>query len=222
MNFLITGGEASGKSAYAEKIALELAQTEQLPLFYVATLDKESGGDTAERIEKHKNMRAGKGFETIEQTKNLKKLTLPQKNGVVLLEDLGNLCANELFSTPTSPIAIERDDTNTNYASSGKIKSTASGAANLSASITVFADGVAQKIVHSLASLAAQARHFIVVSPDIFLEPQTFIAPDGSEIPFSTDLLIFMQTLASACNSWAEKCENVVQIVAGIPVPVKE
>ena len=56
MNILITGGEASGKSAYAEQIAVEKAAKENLPLFYIATLDRNCGGDTENRIKKHEKI----------------------------------------------------------------------------------------------------------------------------------------------------------------------
>lgn len=221
MNILITGGEASGKSAYAEQIAVEKAAKENLPLFYIATLDRNCGGDTENRIKKHEKMREGKGFFTIEKPKDLDKLALPKENAVVLIEDLANLCANELFCAPTTPVAVDRHDTNTNYASHGKIRTSALSAATLSASVPIFADGVARKIVNELSSVAEKARDVIVVSPDVFSDAPTTTKADGTTEPFSADMHIFLQTLASAANIWAEKCESVVQVVAGIPVAIK-
>ena len=49
------------------------------------------------RIEKHRRQRAGKGFVTIERGVDLAGLALPAR-GDVLLEDLGNLTANEPYS----------------------------------------------------------------------------------------------------------------------------
>ena len=212
MNILITGSEASGKSEYAEKIAVEKAHSEGLELIYIATLDKNSGGDTQKRIEKHRKMRKDKGFITIEQPKNLENIVLPKKNCVVLLEDLGNLCANEVFCNPASAVAAERNSAHPNYASRGKKRSAAQEAAILSASVPIFADSLARKIAGSLEVIASQAAHFITVSPDVF---------SGADENDSTELHIFMQTFASAAASWAEKCERVIQIVAGIPVSIK-
>ena len=94
MNVLVTGGASSGKSAYAEARALSLAG----PHAYLATM--QSGGAEAEaRIARHRSLRAGKGFETFECACGLDGFELPRAfaGGTVLLEDLGNLVANEMW-----------------------------------------------------------------------------------------------------------------------------
>ena len=48
------------------------------------------------RIRRHRHMRAGKGFETIERYTELDELFIP-KDCVVLLECMSNLVANEMF-----------------------------------------------------------------------------------------------------------------------------
>ncbi len=88
---LVIGGAASGKSAYAENLTLK----HPLPRYYVATMqvwDEEC----AKRVEKHRAMRKEKQFETIESPISLDKIRIPNR-GIVLLEDLGNLTANELY-----------------------------------------------------------------------------------------------------------------------------
>ena len=88
---LVIGGAASGKSAYAESLTLKFP----LPRYYVATMqvwDEEC----AKRVEKHRAMRKEKQFETIESPISLDKIRIPNR-GIVLLEDLGNLTANELY-----------------------------------------------------------------------------------------------------------------------------
>lgn len=92
---LITGGSGSGKSEYAENLAVALAKEKGLPLLYVATMVP-YGEEGARRVERHRRLRAGKGFDTVECYVNLKELVLPKK-GVVLLECLSNLTANEMF-----------------------------------------------------------------------------------------------------------------------------
>ena len=94
MNVLVTGGASSGKSAYAEARALSFGA----PLAYVATM--QTAGDEAQaRIERHRAQRAGKGFTTVECARGLDDLQLPAElaGGTVLLEDLGNLVANEMW-----------------------------------------------------------------------------------------------------------------------------
>ena len=90
---LVTGGAASGKSEYAERLAAACDG----PRVYIATmrpLDKES----VARIEKHRAARADRRFSTIERYHDLKGLRLPCGTNAVLLECMSNLAANEMFS----------------------------------------------------------------------------------------------------------------------------
>ena len=54
------------------------------------------GEDAARRIARHRQLRAGKGFETLEKGVDVGGLPLPE-GASVLLECLGNLVANEMF-----------------------------------------------------------------------------------------------------------------------------
>ncbi len=94
---VVTGGSGSGKSEYAENTAVKLAKEEGLPLYYIATM-RPFGEEGKRRVERHRKLRAGKGFETIECYVNLENQELPER-GVVLLECLSNLTANEMFET---------------------------------------------------------------------------------------------------------------------------
>lgn len=98
MMHLITGGSASGKSAYAEKMAVEAGAKSR---YYLATM-KPWGKEGQERVEKHRNMRAGKGFATVECYTCLEQAALSfgeeqPENRVILLECMSNLAANEQF-----------------------------------------------------------------------------------------------------------------------------
>ncbi|MDF1495629.1 bifunctional adenosylcobinamide kinase/adenosylcobinamide-phosphate guanylyltransferase [Caproiciproducens sp. CPB-2] len=98
MIVLITGGSGSGKSAYAEKAAVSLAG--KGPLYYLATM-KVSDGEGRKRVDRHRGLRAGKGFLTIEQPAGILQ-AVPRMNrgkGTVLLECLSNLAANEMFDS---------------------------------------------------------------------------------------------------------------------------
>ena len=92
---VITGGSGSGKSEYADSVATSLAKRDGLPLYSIATM-RPFGEEGKRRVERHRKLRAGKGFETIECYVNLKEQALPDK-GVVLLECMSNLTANEMF-----------------------------------------------------------------------------------------------------------------------------
>ena len=89
---LIIGGASSGKSRFAEEL------TQQLPgrRIYLATMES-AGSENRKRIAFHREMRKDKGFETVECPVAVSAVSLPA--GVnVLLEDLPNLVANEMFS----------------------------------------------------------------------------------------------------------------------------
>lgn len=88
---LVVGGAASGKSEYAERLVLQTA----LPRYYLATMQVWDA-ECAARVEKHRRMRAEKQFETLECPLHLGMVHLPAR-GTALLEDLGNLTANELY-----------------------------------------------------------------------------------------------------------------------------
>ena len=88
---LVVGGAASGKSAYAERLVLQTA----FPRYYLATMQVWDA-ECAARVEKHRRMRAEKQFKTLECPLHLGTVRLPAR-GTALLEDLGNLTANELY-----------------------------------------------------------------------------------------------------------------------------
>ena len=88
---LVIGGAASGKSAFAESLCLQSS----LPRTYLATMQVWDA-ECAARVARHRAMRAKKQFDTVECPLHLDQLTLPRR-GTVLLEDLGNLTANELY-----------------------------------------------------------------------------------------------------------------------------
>ena len=96
MIHLITGGSGSGKSAFAEECVKNSAASRR---FYIATM-KVWGEEGRRRVEKHRRMREGKGFETIECETDIRLLRLSQTDSfssAVLLECMSNLAANEMF-----------------------------------------------------------------------------------------------------------------------------
>ena len=91
MMILLTGGSACGKSSYAESLCMR----SPTPRFYLAAMQP-YGDEGALRVERHRRLRAGKGFETIERYRDYASLPLPER-GTVLLECICNLTANEMF-----------------------------------------------------------------------------------------------------------------------------
>ncbi len=93
MIVLITGGSKSGKSTYAENLALSLAKGS--PVTYIATMQVIDEEDQA-IVKRHKKQREGRNYVVLEQEKGLS--TLPISDGAtILLEDIPNLLANEMF-----------------------------------------------------------------------------------------------------------------------------
>lgn len=96
MRALVWGGSGSGKSEFAEGLAVEAASSCG-SLLYIATMAAEDP-ESRRRIARHRRLRAGKGFTTLEQYTHLEEVTLPPGT-TVLLECLSNLVANEMFSS---------------------------------------------------------------------------------------------------------------------------
>ena len=91
MTTLITGGSKCGKSNYAEKILDNFCGRK----LYIATMIP-YGEEALAAIERHRKIRSGKNFETVEKYIGIDDIVLPD-NCAVLLECMANLCANELF-----------------------------------------------------------------------------------------------------------------------------
>lgn len=110
---LVTGGSGSGKSAYAEEALCgpasfpdrgqgnETGTQQDGQRYYIATMpswDKE----TEKKIAKHRAMRAGKGFSTLEWYTDIEgklgRADCPGMEGAdILVECLSNLTANEMY-----------------------------------------------------------------------------------------------------------------------------
>ena len=96
---LVTGGSGSGKSAFAERTLLSLAEGRPV---YLATMDQRDD-ESLRRIARHRDMRqrhgaeAGKSFVTVECPVDIGRAAM-ENGDCVLLEDLGNLLSNEIWS----------------------------------------------------------------------------------------------------------------------------
>ena len=168
---MVIGGSASGKSAYAESVACSYPGTR----IYLATM--ETYGDNAKaRIAKHRAMREGKGFETAECTKVLEIQQIDVTNATVLLEDLPNLVADELFSEGGGP------------------------------------EEVYERIVSAVRGLATQAANLVIVTGDL--------ASDGCD--YGDETRTYLQLLGRLQNTLAADCDELWEVVAGIPQLWKE
>ena len=89
---VIIGGSGSGKSACAEALVRKLTGDR----IYLATMAA-ADGESLCRIARHRKQRENLGFATVEQPLRLFDAAIPA-GANVLLEDLSNLLANEMFS----------------------------------------------------------------------------------------------------------------------------
>ncbi len=90
MNVLIIGGSGSGKSQYAEELAQKLKKDK---VYYIACMEP-YGDEGRRRIARHRKMREGKGFITIEQYRDIDKVNTED---TVIIEGVSCLMANEMF-----------------------------------------------------------------------------------------------------------------------------
>ena len=103
---LILGGSGSGKSTLAEKWS-DMCRGRfapkvkgRIPLSYIATLQVGDDPESQARVQRHRLQRANYGFTTYEIPAILgSEFESVEKNGVVLLDCLGNLAANQMFNS---------------------------------------------------------------------------------------------------------------------------
>ena len=89
---LISGGNGSGKSRYAENLVSKTTGSR----YYIATMQPQTE-DNFRRVKKHIAQREGLNFTTLELPTHIRKAEI-QPNAVVLLEDVSNLLGNTIFS----------------------------------------------------------------------------------------------------------------------------
>ena len=91
MMILLIGGAGCGKSRFAES----LCENRTGDKYYLAAMQP-YGEEGEARIRRHRAMRQGKGFVTVERYTDYAALRLPSR-GTALLECVSNLTANEMF-----------------------------------------------------------------------------------------------------------------------------
>ena len=193
---LVIGGSGSGKSAYAEQMAVKAAGNGNL--YYVATMQvyDEEG---KKKVERHQKMRAGKGFLTIEQPRRLKeaaKKVATEKvsagrvaaervpaGKIVLLECMSNLVANEMFSEENLSAVMDE----------AKIK-------------------LSHEIISGVTALQDSCDILIIVTNQIF--------EDG--IRYDASTMAYIRLLGDINRQIAEQAEQVIEVVAGIPIFIKK
>jgi len=201
MIYLITGTSASGKSEYAENIAVSLYDrcgrySGGGGLYYIAAM-KPFGDEAARRILRHRKLRDGKGFETIECYTHLEKLSAGGKD-VFLIECVSNLLANEIYDE-TGSLGNIRENLQSNTEEPDGER---------------YADRLRSAIIGPVLSLARRAAAVVIVTNDVSVDGRHF---EGDEAETEQ----YCRMLGKLNIMLAEEADVVAEVVCGIPYIIK-
>lgn len=198
MLYIVTGGSGSGKSEYAEQTAVQCRNRTGGTLWYLATMwiwDDEG----RKRVERHRRMRAAKGFETIERYTGLETLELREtfeelnpagldaeqetdslkywesrrvaQKQVLLLECMSNLVLNEFYDQE---------------------------------------NGAEERILQGIKHLQKQCGDLIIVTNEIFSDGVTY-EPESER---------YIELLGRINRELGQMADSVTEVVYGIPLAV--
>ena len=190
---LVTGGSGSGKSAYAESL---LSSCEGIR-YYIATMQiYDAEGE--KKVERHRKLRAGKGFLTIESPINVgknqfacageaeqaqyrqetvRKVQGSSEKKSALLECMSNLTANEMFTKDGMKSEEE----------------------------------VVEKIVSEIQILSQKLDNLVIVTNNVF--------EDG--VIYDAGTVEYLRALGRINAALARLADRVAEVVVGIPVELK-
>lgn len=203
MLHIVYGGSASGKSSYAESIAMSLQGDGRL--LYIATMypykwnTTEIDPETMQRINRHRAMRADKGFDTVECYRHVEHI-VAKRQDVLLLECMSNLLANEMYLEPDS------DD--------GELAEPMSEVEKAGFEMSKTMSPVSKKIVQALVALSARVQDVVIVTNDVF--------SDGGSLTYDESTREYVKNLAEINCALAREAATVTEVVCGIPVIVKK
>lgn len=203
MLHIVYGGSASGKSSYAESFAMSLQGDGRL--LYIATMypykwnTTEIDPETMQRIERHRAMRADKGFDTVECYRHVEHI-MAKRQDVLLLECMSNLLANEMYLEPDS--------------NDGGLAETMSEVEKAGVGMSETLSPVSKKIVQALVNLSTRVQDVVIVTNDVF--------SDGGSLTYDESTRDYVKNLAEINCALAKQAATVTEVVCGIPVIVKK
>lgn len=221
MLHIVYGGSASGKSSYAESFAMSLQGDGRL--LYIATMypykwsTTEIDSETMQRINRHRAMRADKGFDTVECYRHVEHI-VAKRQDVLLLECMSNLLANEMYLEPDSDDGglaetmseVEKAGVDGNVGSD--VEKTGIGG-NASSDMAETMSPVSKKIVQALVDLSTRVQDVVIVTNDVF--------SDGGSLTYDESTREYVRNLAEINCALAREAATVTEIVCGIPVKIK-
>lgn len=198
MLYIVTGGSGSGKSEYAEQTAVQCRNRTGGTLWYLATM-RIWDDEGRKRVERHRRMRAAKGFETLERYTGLETLELREtfeelnpagldaeqetdslkywesrrvaQKQVLLLECMSNLVLNEFYDQE---------------------------------------NGAEERILQGIKHLQKQCGDLIIVTNEIFSDGVTY-EPESER---------YIELLGRINRELGQMADSVTEVVYGIPLAV--
>ena len=174
---LVIGGSGSGKSVYAERLAASFPGKK----VYLATMEP-FDDECRARIRRHRDQRKTIGFETVECYTNLAGADIPA-GACVLLEDLSNLLANEMFSPEGGGIGQVRRGLAAVEAACGHLivvtNEVFSGGDRYEGETVQFMKNLA--VLNRELAARAQSAVEVVSTIPVELQKENFAPPDGAE-----------------------------------------
>lgn len=222
MLHIVYGGSASGKSSYAESFAMSLQGDGRL--LYIATMypykwnTTEIDPETMQRIERHRAMRADKGFDTVECYQHVEHI-MAKRQDVLLLECMSNLLANEMYLQPDSDdgglaeTMSEAEKAGVDGNVGSDVEKTGIGG-NASSDMAETMSPVSNKIVQALIDLSTRVQELVIVTNDVF--------SDGGSLTYDESTREYVKNLAEINCALAREAATVTEVVCGIPVIVKK
>lgn len=190
---LVTGGSGSGKSAYAESL---LYSCEGIR-YYIATMQiYDAEGE--KKVERHRKLRAGKGFLTIESPMNVGKIQF--------------VCAGE-----PGQAQYRQEAERKGQCSSEKKSALLECMSNLTANEMFTKDGmksedeVVEKIVSEIQTLSKKLDNLVIVTNNVF--------EDG--VIYDAGTMEYLRALGRINAALARLADRVAEVVVGIPVELK-
>lgn len=233
MVIVVIGGSGSGKSEFAENLAVKLNRGH---LIYIATMQP-FGEEGRKRIIRHQMLRQDKNFHTIECYMDLGMVSIAQET-TVLLECMSNLVANEIFSVENANEDIlekqeNKIDNQQNISEDQGYTFENQGHTLEDQGHTLVDQGhtfenqantfedhgdtfekyghTLEKVMFGIKSIINQTDHLIVVTNNVF--------EDGFRYDDTT--MEYMKVLGQVNQQICTLADQVIEVVHGIPVYIK-
>ncbi len=200
---VISGGSGSGKSAYAENYICDIvSKYDCCNKYYIATM-KVYDDEGQKKVDRHRSLREGKSFVTIEQPNDIEKIplklinkenidlnksycsTFEQNticNNTALLECMSNLVANEMFATDEN----------------GQSK-------------IIPPSAVCNKIISGIETINKCLDDLVIVTNNVF--------EDG--VLYDDTTMQYIEALGLVNQQIATMADHVIEVVVGIPVVIR-